>query len=106
MSYLRIGAQKLGGVTIQTADGTIVIIEAQESQAKLFNDALSLIEKGREIMSQAEEKFMTDREKMELAIREFYASCGAIEIDDDGFHEDIAAAIFNVTSIPVLIEHD
>ena len=51
VSYLRIGAQKLGGVTIQTADGTIVIIEAQESQAKLFNDALSLIEKGIEIGS-------------------------------------------------------
>lgn len=49
-------------------------------------------------MSQAEEKFMEDRRKMEYLIAEFFESCQAIGIDNEGFMEDVNEAVSDATS--------
>ena len=49
-------------------------------------------------MSQAEEKFMEDRSKMTSCITEFYNSCHAIGVDNEGFAEDVIAAINEATN--------
>jgi len=46
--YVRFGDQKLSGILVETPDGTNIIIEAQESEAKLMTDALSVMLKAYE----------------------------------------------------------
>lgn len=50
VSYTRIGAQKLSGILLeQDGNKVSILIESQQSEARMFNDALKLIEKGIEI---------------------------------------------------------
>ena len=48
-------------------------------------------------MSKAEEHFMETKSTMTSAIGEFYRACQAIEINDEGFVEDIGEAVFSST---------
>lgn len=50
-------------------------------------------------MSEAEEKFMNDRQRMERAITQFYASCQAIDIDNEGFMEDVNAGVLEASGL-------
>ena len=50
-------------------------------------------------MSKAEEKFMADKSEMQNAITKFYKSCIAIDIDNEGFMEDINDAVFETAGI-------
>jgi len=49
IAYTRIGDQKLSGILVEMPDGTSIIIESQQSEARLLNDAIRLLEKGIEI---------------------------------------------------------
>ena len=51
LKYERIGDQKMSGVIVEMyPDGRVdVLLEAQQSEARMFQDALRLIEKGIEI---------------------------------------------------------
>lgn len=55
-------------------------------------------------MSQAEEKFMEDRSRMEHCIAEFYNSCQAIDLDNKGFAEDVNEAVEEATDGAVCFE--
>ena len=57
-------------------------------------------------MSKAEENFMETRRKMEFYINKFYEACGEIDIDDDGFAEDVTEAIEEATNKSVTLELD
>jgi hypothetical protein len=53
LSYTRFGDQKLSGVHVETSDpngnSLYIYLDSQKSEARLLQDALSLIEKGIEI---------------------------------------------------------
>lgn len=55
-------------------------------------------------MSEPEEKFMEIRRKMEYAIMDFYDSCREIGINNEGFTEDIIAAVDEATGGNVVLE--
>lgn len=55
-------------------------------------------------MSQAEEKFMLNRDQMTAAIRNFHDSCQEIEIDNEGFAEDVIAAVVEATDGVVVLD--
>lgn len=46
VKYTRFGDQKLGGVLVELPDGTGIIIESQQSDARILSDALRILEKG------------------------------------------------------------
>ena len=48
-------------------------------------------------MSVAEEHFVEARSSMTSAIGVFYKACQAIEIDNEGFVEDVVGAVFEAT---------
>lgn len=57
-----------------------------------------------EEMSQAEEKFMEVRRAMENSIIVFYESCKEIGLDNEGFAEDVIAAVDEATGGEVVFD--
>lgn len=56
-------------------------------------------------MSDAEEqKFMEVRRRMENLITNFYECCQAIDLNDEGFAEDVNDAVFEATAGKVRFE--
>lgn len=55
-------------------------------------------------MSQAEENFMENRSKMEYYMTKFYENCQEIGVDNEGFAEDVIAAVIEATGGEVVFE--